>query len=142
MRDSGREVLDGHAHCRQVKRHARIEASGNGSDPEKVPAHGPPGRETAVGHASAELDMKRPEPLRAIILARVSTKHASQDTSPERKTARLEALALERGWRVVDRIVERHSGTGVTSRPAVAGALDKIIANKADVLLVDHLFRL
>lgn len=86
--------------------------------------------------------MNRPEPLRAIILARVSTKHASQDTSPERQTARLEDLARGRGWRVVDRVIERDSGARVTSRPAVAAALDKILANKADVLLVDHLFRL
>jgi DNA invertase Pin-like site-specific DNA recombinase len=86
--------------------------------------------------------MARPYPLRAILLCRVSTKHAEQETSSERQLARLEAIALDRGWRVVGRISEKHSGAHVLDRPAVAAALDRIIANQADVLVVDHLFRL
>lgn len=86
--------------------------------------------------------MRRPEPLRAILLARVSTNNASQDGSPDRQLARLEEIARGRGWVVVDRVVERTSGAEVLDRPAVAAALDKILACKADVLLVDHLFRL
>lgn len=86
--------------------------------------------------------MKRPEVARAILVARVSTKHEEQDASPERQLARLEALARVRGWIVVDRIVERESGARVVSRPAIAGALKKIIDQEADVLVVDHLYRL
>ncbi len=86
--------------------------------------------------------MNRPDPLRAIILARVSTEHADQATSPDRQVARLEALALSRGWRVVDTVIEKTSGTKVIARPAVADALEKILSNMADVLLVDHLTRL
>ncbi len=86
--------------------------------------------------------MNRPSPLRAIILARVSTAHATQDGSPDRQVARLEALAAGRGWRVVRKVIERESGTRILERPAVAAAVDDIIANRADVLLVDHLWRL
>ncbi len=86
--------------------------------------------------------MNRPEPLRAIILARVSTTHAEQDTSTERQIARLDELARARGWRVVRRVVERESGTRVIDRPAVAAALDDVLANRADLLVVDHLWRL
>lgn len=86
--------------------------------------------------------VRRPPVLRAILLARVSTTHADQDTSPDRQLARLEALAAGRGWEVVDRIVERTSGAQILDRPPVARALERIIDGRADVLVVDHLFRL
>lgn len=86
--------------------------------------------------------MSRPIPLRAILLARVSTTHVEQDTSPDRQLARLDALATARGWTVVDRIVERTSGAQILDRPPVARALDRIVSFEADVLVVDHLFRL
>jgi DNA invertase Pin-like site-specific DNA recombinase len=84
----------------------------------------------------------RPKPLRAILLARVSTNHEDQDTSPDRQLARLEALAEAHGWTVVDRIVERASGAQILDRPPVARALQRIVDYEADVLMVDHLFRL
>jgi len=86
--------------------------------------------------------VKRPPVLRAILLARVSTQHVEQDTSPERQLHRLGLLAEARGWTVVDRIVEKASGSQVIDRPPVARALDRIISGDADVLVVDHLFRL
>lgn len=86
--------------------------------------------------------MNRPHPLRAILLARVSTNHTDQDTSPDRQLARLEKIAEARGWEVVDRIVERTSGSQILDRPPVARALDRIVDGRADVLVVDHLFRL
>ena len=86
--------------------------------------------------------MNRPRELRAILVARVSTTHAEQDTSPDRQIARLEALAAGRGWRVVRTVVERESGTRVLARPAIAAALDDIVSGRADVLMVDHLWRL
>ena len=86
--------------------------------------------------------MNRPLPLRAILLARVSTNHTDQDTSPDRQLARLEKIAESREWVVVDRIVERTSGSQILDRPPVARALDRIVDGRADVLVVDHLFRL
>lgn len=86
--------------------------------------------------------VKRPPVLRAILLARVSTQHAEQDTSPERQLHRLGLLAEARGWTVVDRIVEKASGAQVIDRPPVARALDRIVRGDADILVVDHLFRL
>jgi DNA invertase Pin-like site-specific DNA recombinase len=80
--------------------------------------------------------------LRALLLARVSTKHVEQDTSPDRQLARLDRLADAHGWTVVDRVVERTSGADVLGRPAIARALDKVIQNEADIIVVDHLFRL
>jgi len=86
--------------------------------------------------------VNRPKPYRAILLARVSTEHTSQDTSPDRQLANLERLAELHGWEVVDRIVERTSGAQILDRPPVARALDRIVNYEADVLVVDHLFRL
>lgn len=86
--------------------------------------------------------VNRPHPLRAILLARVSTNHTDQDTSPDRQLARLEKLSEARGWEVVERIVERTSGSQILDRPPVARALDRIVDGRADVLVVDHLFRL
>jgi len=51
-------------------------------------------------------------------------------------------LAEARGWTVVDRIVEKASGAQVIDRPPVARALDRIVRGDADILVVDHLFRL
>ena len=84
----------------------------------------------------------RPKPLRAILLARVSTRHVEQDTSPDRQLASLEAIALGHGWTVVDRIVEKASGRQILDRPPVARALDRIVNFEADILAVDHLSRL
>lgn len=86
--------------------------------------------------------MTRKPPFRAILLARVSTDHPEQDTSPDRQLARLEQLAASKDWTVVDRIVERESGTSVLGRPAIVRALERILDGRADVLVVDHLFRL
>ncbi|HZC30182.1 MAG TPA: recombinase family protein [Gaiellaceae bacterium] len=86
--------------------------------------------------------VKRPEPLRAIILARVSTKKDSQETSPDRQIARLRAECERRRWDVVEVIVEKSSGAQILNRPPVARALAKIESYDADVLAVDHLFRL
>lgn len=86
--------------------------------------------------------ISRPHPLRAILLARVSTKHTEQDHSPERQLHRLELACVARGWVVVDRVVEKASGTQILNRPPVARALERIVAGDADVLAVDHLSRL
>ncbi len=104
--------------------------------PENLPRKLPP-RPTRGGARA-----KRPEPLRAIILARVSTKKDSQETSPDRQIARLRLEAERRGWEVVEVIVEKASGAQILNRPPVARALAKIENYEADVLAVDHLFRL
>ncbi len=86
--------------------------------------------------------VQRRHPLRAILLARVSTKHAEQEHSPDRQLARLEAIAKEHGWVVVDKIAEKASGRQILGRPPVARALQRIVDFEADLLVVDDLSRL
>jgi len=86
--------------------------------------------------------VRRPSPLRAILLARVSTKHVEQAHSPDRQIANLREHCRRRGWEVVEIIIEKASGRQILDRPPVARALQRIFAYEADVLCVDHLSRL
>ena len=86
--------------------------------------------------------VKRPHPLRAILLARVSTTKVEQANSPDRQIANLREQCRRRGWDVVELIVEKASGRQILSRPPVVRALERIFAYQADVLCVDHLSRL
>lgn len=79
---------------------------------------------------------------RAVLLARVSTSREQQGTSLEGQLTALRATAAARGWKVVRELVVEDSGRGVTSREDVQIALELIVRHQADVLCVDHLFRL
>lgn len=79
---------------------------------------------------------------RAILLARVSTSKESQETSIDRQLARLRATATARGWTVVLELLVDESGRNVIGRADVRQAVDWIIRLKAELLAVDHIFRL
>jgi len=79
---------------------------------------------------------------RAILLARVSTKKERQKKSIDRQLARLRATARARGWRVVLELLVDESGRNVIGREDVKQALDLIVRRHADILAVDHMFRL
>lgn len=79
--------------------------------------------------------------LRAIVLVRVSTSKASQETSSERQLARLEEIAGRRRWTVVARFLDEESGTNVRGRRSIQDALELVRRKRADVVMVDHLFR-
>lgn len=79
---------------------------------------------------------------RAILLARVSTSKEVQKKSIDRQLARLRATAKARGWKVVLEFLVDESGRNVIGREDVKQALDWIVRRRADVLVVDHMFRL
>jgi len=79
---------------------------------------------------------------RAILLARVSTSKESQETSIDRQLARLRTTAAARGWTVVLELLVDESGRNVLGREDIKQALDLIVHKRADVLAIDHLFRL
>lgn len=79
---------------------------------------------------------------RAILLARVSTSKESQETSIDRQLARLRATAAARDWKIVLELLVEESGRNVLGRGDIRQALDLIVRRRADVLAVDHLFRL
>jgi DNA invertase Pin-like site-specific DNA recombinase len=78
---------------------------------------------------------------RAVLLARVSTKKRSQDTSAPRQLAQLRELAKRQRWTVVAALTDRLSGAEVI-RPGLVEALALIRNGKADVLAVHDLDRL
>lgn len=79
---------------------------------------------------------------RAILLARVSTKKERQKKSIDRQLARLRATARARNWKVVLELLVDESGRNVIGREDVKQALDLIVRKQADILAVDHMFRL
>lgn len=79
---------------------------------------------------------------RAILLARVSTSKESQESSIDRQLAALRATAGARGWDIVLELLVDESGRNVLGREDIKQALDLIIRKRADILAVDHLFRL
>jgi DNA invertase Pin-like site-specific DNA recombinase len=79
---------------------------------------------------------------RAILLARVSTKKERQKKSIDRQLARLRATARAREWKVVLELLVDESGRNVIGREDVKQALDLIVRRRADILAVDHMFRL
>jgi len=79
---------------------------------------------------------------RAILLARVSTPKKEQKKSIDRQLARLRATSKARGWKVVLELLVDESGRNVTGRADVKQALEWITTRRADVLVVDHMFRL
>lgn len=79
--------------------------------------------------------------MKAVLLARVSTDKEQQETSIDRQLARLEDIARVRGWTVVARLTETESGRSVEQRAAIIAALELVRTKRADVLVVDHLFR-
>jgi len=79
---------------------------------------------------------------RAILLARVSTSKESQETSIDRQLARLRATAAAREWTVVLELLVDESGRNVLGREDIKQALDLVVRRRADILAVDHLFRL
>lgn len=79
--------------------------------------------------------------LRAVLLARVSTKKRSQDTSAPRQLAQLREVAKRRKWTVVASFTDRLSGAE-WNRPGLVEALALIRNGKAEVLAVHDLDRL
>jgi DNA invertase Pin-like site-specific DNA recombinase len=80
--------------------------------------------------------------LRAILLARVSTPKEAQESSTDRQISNLRATAAARRWDVVLELMVDESGRDVLGRRDVQLALDLIRRRRAEVLAVDHLFRL
>lgn len=80
--------------------------------------------------------------MRAVLVGRVSTEHASQETSLERQRAELEDLAHRRGWTVVGWFEDRSSGSKVASREGLGRALEELARGRADILVVHDLDRL
>lgn len=78
---------------------------------------------------------------RAVLLARVSTKKRSQDTSAPRQLAQLREVAKRRKWTVVASLTDRVTGAAF-NRPGLVEALAMIRDGKADVLAVHDLDRL
>lgn len=78
---------------------------------------------------------------RAVLLARVSTKKRSQDTSGPRQLAQLRDFAKRRKWPVVAAFTDRLTGAEF-NRPGLVEALALIKNGKADVLMVHDLDRL
>lgn len=85
--------------------------------------------------------MARKRALRAVLLARVSTKKRSQDTSAPRQLAQLREVAKRRQWTVVAALTDRLTGAEF-DRPGLVEALAMIKAGKAEVLAVHDLDRL
>jgi len=79
---------------------------------------------------------------RAILLARVSTSKEVQKKSIDRQLAALRATARARQWDVVLELLVDESGRNVIGREDVRQALDLITRRRADILAVDHMFRL
>ncbi len=78
--------------------------------------------------------------MKAVILCRVSTRKEEQESSSDRQLARLEEVAHRRNWTVVARFEEKASGRTMRRRP-IAEALELIRRKRADLIMVDHLFR-
>ena len=79
---------------------------------------------------------------RAILLARVSTTKEVQKKSIDRQLAALRATARARQWEVVLELLVDESGRNVIGREDIRQALDLITRRRADILAVDHMFRL
>ena len=78
---------------------------------------------------------------RVVLLARVSTKKRSQDTSAPRQLAQLREVAKRRKWTVVAALTDRLTGAN-WNRPGLVEALALVRNGKADVLAVHDLDRL
>jgi DNA invertase Pin-like site-specific DNA recombinase len=78
--------------------------------------------------------------MKAVLLCRVSTTKSEQETSSDRQLARLEEIARFRNWEIVARFAEQESGTTMR-RPAIADALELVRRRRAQIIVVDHLFR-
>lgn len=78
--------------------------------------------------------------MKAVLLCRVSTRKEEQETSTDRQLARLEEIAKRRGWTVVARFSEEESGRTM-NRHAIQEALELVRRRRAQILVVDHLFR-
>lgn len=79
--------------------------------------------------------------VKAVLLARVSTKKRSQDTSAPRQLAQLREIARRRKWNVVAALTDRVTGAE-WNRPGLVEALRLIEHGKAEVLAVHDLDRL
>lgn len=79
--------------------------------------------------------------MKAVLLIRVSTGKEEQETSIDRQLARLEEIARFKKWKVVARLVEDESGRKVEQRAAIVTALEMVRRRRAEVIVVDHLFR-
>jgi DNA invertase Pin-like site-specific DNA recombinase len=78
--------------------------------------------------------------MKAVLLCRVSTSKDAQATSTDRQLANLEEIARVRRWDVVARLLEQESGRTMRRR-AVDDALELVRRRKAQIIVVDHLFR-
>lgn len=83
-----------------------------------------------------------PNPRRAWIYARVSTRKASQAQSPGHQLKRLAHVAELKGWSVVGRGADRVSSARAADLVELARGVDAIRTAKANVLMVADLDRL
>jgi DNA invertase Pin-like site-specific DNA recombinase len=78
--------------------------------------------------------------MRAVLLCRVSTEKEEQETSIDRQLAHLRQIAKVRRWKVVSELIEHASGRTM-NRGAIVDALELVRRRRADIIVVDHLFR-
>jgi DNA invertase Pin-like site-specific DNA recombinase len=85
---------------------------------------------------------KPPNPRRAWLYARVSTRKASQAQSPDHQLKRLATVATLKGWAIVGRSVDRASSARVSDLVGLARAIEAIQTAKANILMVTDLDRI
>jgi len=83
-----------------------------------------------------------PNPRRAWLYARVSTRKASQAQSPGHQLQRLAKIAALKGWAVVGRGADRVSSARAAGLVELARGIEAIRTAKANVLMVADLDRL
>lgn len=86
--------------------------------------------------------MSSPNPRRAWIYARVSTRRASQAQSPHHQVARLKKAAALKGWAVVGHGYDRASSARAAELLELARAIEAIRSARANVLMIADLDRL
>jgi DNA invertase Pin-like site-specific DNA recombinase len=85
---------------------------------------------------------RAPNPHRAWIYARVSTRKASQEQSPRHQIQRLTKIAALKGWAVVGRGSDRASSARTANLIELARGLEAIRTSEANILMVADLDRL
>jgi DNA invertase Pin-like site-specific DNA recombinase len=86
--------------------------------------------------------VKAPNPHRAWIYARVSTRKASQEQSPRHQIQRLTKIAALKGWAVVGRGADRASSARTADLVELARGLEAIRTSQANILMISDLDRL
>jgi DNA invertase Pin-like site-specific DNA recombinase len=85
---------------------------------------------------------ERPNPRRAWLYARVSTRKASQEQSPRHQLQRLARIAALKGWAVVGRGADRVSSARRADLLELDRGIDALRTAKANILMISDLDRL